>query len=220
MHHIVEGAPSRRAFLTTGLTVAGAAVASAAFAFPVRAAVPAAARAPLTSPRAVRPALFREAMDALHAHGGRVANRDRIAIADFAASSAAARFHLVDLVSGRTNTLLVAHGSGSDPAHTGFLQRFSNLNGSNASSQGAFLTSDYYVGKHGKSQRLVGLDPTNDNALARAIVIHGAWYADASMLRTHGKLGRSQGCFAVGENDLNQVFAHLGSNRMLYAAKV
>jgi hypothetical protein len=220
VHNIVEKAPSRRAFLTTGLSVAGAAVASTAFASPIRAAVPAAARAPLTSPRMVRPSLFREAMAALQAHGSRIVNRDRMAIADFAASSSVPRFHLVDLINGQTTTLLVAHGSGSDPAHSGYLQRFSNLNGSNASSQGAFLASDYYVGKHGKSQRLVGLDPTNNNALARAIVIHGAWYSNASMLRTHGKLGRSQGCFAVGESELAQVFGHLGNGRMLYAAKV
>ena len=220
MHNIVETAPSRRAFLTSGLTVAGAVVASGAFASPVRAAVPAAPVAPLTSPRMVRPALFRRAVAALQAHGGRVANRDRIAIADFAASSSVPRFHLVDLISGQTATLLVAHGSGSDPAHSGYLQRFSNLNGSNASCEGAFLASDYYVGKHGKSQRLIGLDPTNNNALDRAIVIHGAWYSNASMLRTHGKLGRSQGCFAVGESELAQVFGHLGNGRMLYAAKV
>nr|WP_317892302.1 murein L,D-transpeptidase catalytic domain family protein [uncultured Sphingomonas sp.] len=220
MHNIVETAPSRRAFLTSGLTVAGAVVASGAFASPVRAAVPAAPVAPLTSPRMVRPALFRRAVAAFQAHGGRVANRDRIAIADFAASSSVPRFHLVDLISGQTTTLLVAHGSGSDPAHSGYLQRFSNLNGSNASCEGAFLASDYYVGKHGKSQRLIGLDPTNNNALDRAIVIHGAWYSNASMLRTHGKLGRSQGCFAVGESELAQVFGHLGNGRMLYAAKV
>jgi len=217
---IVEKAPSRRAFLTSGLTVAGVAVASTAFAKPALAAVPAQARAPLTSPRMVRPALFREAMASLQSHSSRIVNRDRMAIADFAASSGVPRFHLVDLISGKTTTLLVAHGSGSDPAHTGYLQRFSNQNGSNASSSGAYLTSNYYVGKHGRSQRLIGLDPTNNNALARAIVIHGAWYSNASMLSKHGKLGRSQGCFAVGESELAQVFGHLGNDRLLYAAKV
>ena len=29
-----------------------------------------------------------------------------------------------------------------------------------------------------------------------------------------------QGCFAVGESELAQVFGHLGNGRMLYAAKV
>jgi hypothetical protein len=143
-----------------------------------------------------------------------------MAIVDFTAGSAQPRFHFVDLADGRSTSLLVAHGSGSDPAHTGYLKRFSNDFGSNASSEGAFVTSDYYVGKHGRSQRLVGLDPSNNNALGRAIVIHAAWYANPDMLRTHGMLGRSQGCFAVGERDLEQVFARLGPGRMIYAAKV
>ncbi len=90
------------------------------------------------------------------------------------------------------------------PIHTtpAMLERFSNASGSNASSEGAFVTGDYYVGKHGRSQRLAGLDPTNDNAMERAIVIHGAWYANEDMIAAHGKLGRSQGCFAVGETCL------------------
>ncbi|MFN3433043.1 MAG: murein L,D-transpeptidase catalytic domain family protein [Sphingomonas sp.] len=181
---------------------------------------PMVAARPITSPRVVRPDLMRRALAALNSHGRRVAQHDRIAIADMAAPSSEARFHLVDLVSGKSQSFLVAHGSGSDPAHTGFLKRFSNQPNSNASSEGSFVTADYYVGKHGRSQRLIGLDPTNDNALARAIVVHSAWYANRDMLRSHGMLGRSQGCFAVGEGDLSNVFALLGPGRMIYSAKV
>ncbi|QSR16193.1 murein L,D-transpeptidase catalytic domain family protein [Novosphingobium sp. KA1] len=167
----------------------------------------------------VAPALFDAAMAALDKHGGRVM-RDRIGIVDFSASSSDPRLHLVDLVGGTTSTLHVAHGSGSDPNHTGWLQRFSNSPGSNATSEGAYLTSDYYFGRHGRSQRLIGLDATNNNALDRAIVIHGAWYAEPSMIAVHGKLGRSQGCLAVGDSLLNRAFDHLGSGRLIYAAKV
>ena len=216
MHEIPNVAPSRRALLKTSLVAAGLAalpttLSSKAFAV---------AMSPTTSTRVVRPELFRQAMAALHRHGHQIAFKDRIAIADFAAPSSRQRFYLVDLASGATNSVLVAHGSGSDPAHTGFLQRFSNADGSNASSEGAFMTADYYVGKHGKSQRLMGLDPTNNMALARAIVIHSAWYSNPDMLTTHGQLGRSQGCFAVGQRDLDQVFARLGPGRMLYSAKI
>jgi hypothetical protein len=172
------------------------------------------------APRDVRPELFDAALGALHRHGSAIARHDRIAIADFSVPSAKPRFHFVNLADGSTTTLLVAHGSGSDPEHTGWLKRFSNAFDSNASSQGTFATGDYYVGKHGRSQRLIGLDRTNSNALDRAIVIHGAWYANAEMISSHGKLGRSQGCFAVGEKDLGRVFAHLGTGRMIYAAKV
>lgn len=172
-----------------------------------------------TSPRVIRPALLRAALAALSRHGGTVPNHDRIAVADFAAPSATPRFHFVDMANGATTTMLVAHGRGSDPAHTGWVQRFSNDPGSQASSDGAFLTADYYAGKHGRSQRLIGLDRTNDNALSRAIVVHSAWYVNPDMITSHGQLGRSEGCFAVGEADLERVFALLGPGRMLFSAK-
>jgi hypothetical protein len=178
------------------------------------------AATPITSPRVVRPDLMRRALAALDRHSDKIRLRDRIAIADFDASSSQPRFHFVDMVTGKSQSFLVTHGSGSDPAHTGFLQRFSNAPNSNATSEGAFLATNYYVGKHGNSQRLVGLDHTNDNALSRAIVVHSAWYANKDMIKTHGQLGRSQGCFAVGESDLDKVFALLGTERMIYAAKV
>lgn len=170
-------------------------------------------------PNPLDPALFRRALAALEKHSAQIKRRDRMAIIDFTAPSSEPRFHFVDIAGAKTPSLLVAHGAGSDPSHTGFLQRFSNAFGSNASSEGAFLTGDYYDGKHGRSQRLTGLDPTNDNAFERAIVIHGAWYANADMLRSHGKLGRSQGCFAVGERDLDKVFEYLGQGRLIYAAR-
>lgn len=170
-------------------------------------------------PAAVRPELFAAALGALERHGDMIRKHDRIAIADFGLASSEPRLHIVNIGDGRAQSLLVAHGSGSDPDHTGWLKRFSNDFDSNASSRGAFATADYYVGKHGHSQRLVGLDPSNSNAFDRAIVVHGAWYANKDMLASHGKLGRSQGCFAVGEQALEKLFDHLGKGRMLYAAK-
>lgn len=168
---------------------------------------------------ALDPQLLRRALAALEEHANAIRHRDRIAIVDFSAPSSEPRLHFLDVASGRASRLLVAHGSGSDPRHTGYLERFSNAEGSNASSEGAFLTGDYYVGKHGRSQRLAGLDPTNNHAMERAIVIHGAWYANEDMIQAHGKLGRSQGCFAVGETCLEEMFDHLGTARLLYAAR-
>lgn len=168
---------------------------------------------------ALDPQLLRRALAALDEHANAIRHRDRIAIVDFSAPSSEPRLHFLDVASGQASRLLVAHGSGSDPRHTGYLERFSNAEGSNASSEGAFLTGDYYVGKHGRSQRLAGLDPTNNHAMERAIVIHGAWYANEDMIQAHGKLGRSQGCFAVGETCLEKMFDHLGTGRLLYAAR-
>lgn len=227
MNEMLETARHRRAVLKNGLVLAGALAIPSAVSAAGRPQLegmrqpllPLPAR-PVTSPRVVRPELLRRAMAALDSHGGRIARRDRIAIADFAAPSSQPRFHLIDLENGGSTSMLVAHGSGSDPSHSGWLQRFSNDPGSNASCEGAFVADDYYVGKHGRSQRLIGLDPTNCNALERAIVVHAAWYSNPDMLRTHGMLGRSQGCFAVGDADLPRLFDRLGPGRMIYATKI
>ncbi len=210
---------SRRALLKSVTTIGGLAAASSVLPGFARPGTPATAATPLT-PEAVPPSLMKRALAALEQHGRSVPHRDRIAVVDFTAPSSRRRLHIVDLTSGRTNSFLVAHGRGSDPAHTGWLKLFSNEPGSNATSQGAYLTSNYYVGQHGHSQRLIGLDHTNDNALARAIVIHSAWYANADMIGSRGFLGRSQGCFAVGEAILADVFGQLGEGRMIYADKV
>ncbi|WP_380916527.1 murein L,D-transpeptidase catalytic domain family protein [Sphingomonas canadensis] len=181
---------------------------------------PAVARRAGMAPAGVRPELFRRAVAALDRHSMSIASHDRIAIADFSVSSSLPRFFLINMGNGQVESLLVSHGSGSDPAHTGWLQRFSNDPGSNATCEGAFVTSDYYFGKHGASQRLIGLDATNNNALDRAIVVHGAKYATAEHMATYGKLGRSQGCFAVGPNELDMVFLRLGPGRLIFSAKV
>ncbi|WP_448665078.1 murein L,D-transpeptidase catalytic domain family protein [Sphingomonas sp. CJ20] len=173
-----------------------------------------------SAPAGIRPELFKRAVASLNRHSMRIPSHDRIAIADFTSPSARPRFFLVNMGTGQVESFLVSHGIGSDPEHTGLLHRFSNEINSEATCEGAFLTADYYVGKHGDSQRLLGLDPTNNNAYDRAIVVHSAWYANPDMIGKHGKLGRSQGCFAVGERQLAQVFERLGPGRMLYSAKV
>lgn len=162
--------------------------------------------------------LWQEALAALDRHAALV-ERDRLAIADFSISSAEPRFHLVDLQGGTVDVLHVTHGSGSDPDHTGWLQSFSNQPGSNATSEGAYLTCDYYTGRHGRSQRLDGLDPSNDKAMERAIVFHSADYAEPRMLAQIGKLGRSQGCLAFSEAGLSHVFEFLGEGRLLFSGK-
>ena len=65
----------------------------------------------------------------------------------------------------------IAHGSGSDPSHSGFLDHFSNRPGSEATSNGAYTTAETYHGKYGLSMKVRGLDWSNNNAESRAIVI-------------------------------------------------
>lgn len=168
----------------------------------------------------VSPPLLARALDALARHHDRLWSRDMIAIADFARPSAEPRLHLVDVLKGQTTTLLVAHGRGSDPGHSGWLQRFSGDVGSEATSRGAYVTREPYVGQHGRSRRLEGLEPDNRTARERAIVIHGAWYVGPEVVAKQGRCGRSQGCFAVSASDLDQVMTRLGQGRLLYADKV
>ena len=167
------------------------------------------------------PALLRRSIDALNLHAAAIPNRDVIAIADFSLPSRIPRFHLFDVANARVlGSYLVAHGRGSDPGHTGWLQRFSNVPSSNATSAGAYRTDGFYVGEHGRSIRLTGLDSTNNNALDRAIVVHAAWYVSPEMARTHGVLGRSEGCFALSDKDLPEVLAGIGAGHMIYADKI
>jgi hypothetical protein len=125
----------------------------------------------------------------------------------------------VNTASGQISSHLVAHGRGSDPAHTGWLERFSNGLGSNATSSGAYRTEGFYVGAHGRSMRLNGLDDSNNNALARGIVVHGAWYVSQDMA-SRGMLGRSEGCFALAAKSLEEVMARLGPGHLIYADKI
>lgn len=182
------------------------------------ASVPAFARA--SSPSSDLPkALLDRARHALDDHGSRILSREMIGIVDFGVASRDPRFHIINLASGQRRTLLVAHGRGSDPAHRGWLERFSNEPGSAASSAGAYLTGSTYQGKHGHSRRLIGLDPQNSNAEARAIVIHSAWYVGPDMARATGKLGRSEGCLAVSAADLGFVIDRLPAGSLIYAGR-
>lgn len=165
-------------------------------------------------------ALRARAMAALVAHRSRVARGNVIGIVDFAKTSCLPRFYLLDVETGARESFLVAHGKGSDPAHSGWLRRFSNDPGSEASSAGAYLAGALYEGQHGQSRRLIGLDPSNSNAEARAIVIHGARYVSPQMAQLQGKVGRSQGCLAVSLDDIDRVLQRLAPGTLIYADRI
>jgi hypothetical protein len=179
-------------------------------------AAPQAAIAP--APAGIDPQLLARAKAALESH--KIGPRDTIGVVDFSQPSSDPRFHLVDLMSGRVDSHRVAHGRGSDPDHSGFVERFSNEFRSHATSNGTYVTSDYYNGKYGLSMRVRGLDWSNYNAEPRAIVIHNAWYAEPDMIPLHGKLGRSEGCFAMSRKSQYEVMRRLAGGRMIYADKL
>ncbi len=203
----------RRAMLAA---LAGAGAMAAA---PARAQLPDWIRQPVAPP-APPVDYLAVARQQLERQGNRIGQTDRVGIVDFGLPSSRPRFALVDLVAGTIDLYPVTHGRGSDPQHDGWLKSFSNRVGSLASSRGAYRTSDYYWGANGSSMRLAGLEPDNSNADIRAIVVHGAWYADPALIATQGKLGRSEGCFVFGEALLPQILYKLGPGRLLFADKL
>jgi hypothetical protein len=172
------------------------------------------------SQRALPRELLRRAHIALETNRRHLRYTDVFAVADFSQPSCNERLYLVDAENGRAVSFYVCHGRGSDPGHRGFLETFSNEPGSAASSSGAFVTGAYYNGRYGRSMRLKGLDASNSNAAARGIVVHSAPYAEPEMISRMGKLGRSEGCFALPEASLNEVLERLGTGRLLYSDKL
>jgi hypothetical protein len=127
---------------------------------------------------------------------GAVTNRDRLTVIDYTRPSTEPRLWVVDLSDGRIlYRELVSHGQASGD---NFATTFSNVPETKMSSLGLFVTDDSYVGANGYSLRLRGLDAgINDNAYARAIVVHGAAYVSQAVSERLGRLGRSWGCPAV-----------------------
>ena len=129
-------------------------------------------------------------------HHGDVARSGLLTVIDYTLPSTQPRLWVLDLTGVRVlYRELVAHGRASGDKTT---DRFSNAPGSMMTSLGLFVTDTSYVGQNGYSLRLRGLDPgVNDNAYARAIVMHGAPYVSESIVAKLGRLGRSLGCPAV-----------------------
>jgi L,D-transpeptidase catalytic domain len=134
-----------------------------------------------------------------HARSQGYDNKQLLTIVDYTKPSTQKRLWVLDM---KTNNILfntwVAHGKNSGDLNS---DSFSNSARSLKSSLGVFVTEDTYDGHNGYSLRLQGLEQGfNDNAMSRAIVFHGADYANADATRNLGRLGRSWGCFAVARN--------------------
>ena len=173
---------------------------------------------PLDPQRLVRPELMSRAMAALDVHSHRITLRDRMYLVDFQKFSGEERLYEVDLIGGRVTAFRTCHGRGSDPEHSGFARRFSNTPDSYMSSVGAYATAGAGWGaQQGPNVLLDGLEYSNNLARDRAIIIHGADYADPEFLAREGKLGRSYGCFSTAHTDLPMLRERMGEGRLLFA---
>ena len=140
---------------------------------------------------------------------------DTLTVIDYSRPSTERRLWVLDPRSGEVVfEELVAHGreSGANRA-----TRFSNEPGSHQSSLGLFVTLDEYLGPHGPSLRLRGLEPgVNDHALERELVIHGADYVSDEFGAKHGRLGRSFGCAALARDAAPRVIERIRGGSPLF----
>ena len=173
---------------------------------------------PLDPRGQIRPELMDRALAALDIHEHRLTLRDRMYLVDFQKFSGEERLYEVDLHGGAVTLMRTSHGKGSDPTHTGFATSFGNTPDSHMSSVGAYATAGANYGtQQGPNVLLDGLEYSNNLARDRAIIIHGADYADPAFLAREGKLGRSYGCFSVAHADLPALRERMGEGRLLFA---
>lgn len=118
-----------------------------------------------------------------------------LTLIDFSKPSTEKRLFVFDMEKKRLlYSSVVSHGRNSGE---NYATSFSNQNGSYKSSLGFFLTEHTYQGGNGYSLILNGLEKgINDKAKERAIVVHGAAYANPAVASS-GRLGRSLGCPAL-----------------------
>jgi len=148
-------------------------------------------------------------------------NKDVLTVVDFTLPSYEKRMWVINL---RENKVLMklhtTQGAGSGVV---IAKRFSNVNHTQESSLGLYVTSEEYYGGHGKSMRLDGLQKgINDNARKRNIVIHAAAYASPEYIKANHRAGRSWGCFAVAPSRKDNLLAYIkgGSAFFAYAPSV
>ena len=119
-------------------------------------------------------------------------NSKYLTIIDMSSSSNTERFFIINMNTQEIeHKSLVAHGRNSGLEYA---EKFSNIRSSHQTSLGFYKTAETYLGKHGVSLRLDGLEFSNNKARERAIVIHAAEYATENFVAKNGRLGRSYGC--------------------------
>src|SRR5690606_26285652 len=126
--------------------------------------------------------------------------RDHIlTVIDFTLPSTEKRMVVLDMKNEKElYHTIVSHGRNYGDKYA---RSFSNRHGSYQSSLGFYETENTYQGGNGFSLVLNGLEKgINDQAKARAVVIHGADYCSESFIKSTGRLGRSYGCPALPRN--------------------
>lgn len=174
---------------------------------------------PLSSSSALEDA-FRSYFAFKTAHPDQVRN-PYLYFVDYGLPSTAPRGYVFDMSTLKIldGPFTVAHGRGSSSAKYGVPTRFSNDEGSAATSLGLYLTEGTYpfVGEtaghayRSLGLRLVGVSGDfNDNAFSRRVVAHGAPYV------TPTKAGRSEGCPAMEQSRARRLLPKLADGGMVF----
>jgi hypothetical protein len=145
---------------------------------------------------------------------GKVSN-NILTVADFSQSSRNKRLFILDVENQEViMQTYVAHGRGSGAEYA---TSFSNTPESHKSSLGFYLTKNTYMGQHGLSLVLDGLERgINNNAEARKIVIHGANYVSGNHLQNNPFTGRSHGCPAVASKLSKNIIQTIKEGSVLF----
>lgn len=141
--------------------------------------------------------------------------RDVLTLIDFSRPSTDKRLFVFDMKERKMLfSSVVSHGKNSGEKYA---TSFSNEYGSYKSSLGFYLTGTTYQGKKGYSLILDGLEKgINDRARERAIVMHGAAYANPSVVSKGGRLGRSFGCPAVPQQLSRPIIDAIKGGSVMY----
>lgn len=156
---------------------------------------------------------FERALLGYHAIENR--KKDILTIIDFSKPSTEERMFVLDM---KKEIVLfqtiVSHGRNSGE---NYARKFSNRHGSFQSSLGFYLTAGTYMGGNGYSLIIDGLEKgINDQARARAVVIHGADYCSKEFIQRNGRLGRSYGCPALPRALNNAIIDTIKNGSLLY----
>lgn len=139
---------------------------------------------------------------------------ESLAIIDFSKPSSEKRLFVMNLKTGDITKHFVAHGKGSG---VNVATRFSNIDGSKMSSLGIYVAGNSYFGGHGESMNLYGLEPSNDKAAERDIVMHAAGYVSEEFVKAQGRLGRSWGCPAVAPTLMPRMLTKFKDGGVIFA---
>lgn len=179
-------------------------------------------------------AAVKKALDYLEKNPALFKNKNFVMLVDFSRKIGEDRMYLLNLKTSDVERMRVSHGHGSDPQLTGLATLFSNREGSNMSSLGFYRTLTAYTGQYGYSLRVQGLSDTNDQALRRAIVVHGYDIGpdyDRDLCRRNyvakgepqkqkycledGRL--TQGCFGISRLVVRSVVDRIKDGALIYA---